>query len=46
VAAKIISVDSVGLSTADIASFPRTRLDGAFWPLSDAVSFENGAVSF
>ena len=46
IAATIISVDSLGLSTADITSFPRTQLNGAFWPLSDAVSLEKDAVSF
>lgn len=43
VAKQIISVDSEGLSTAAIASFPRERLAGAFWPLSDEVRFDGGA---
>ena len=43
VAAKIISVDGEGLSTANIASFPRQRLIGQFWPLTDNVQFDTGA---
>lgn len=43
VARQIISVDSEGLSTAAIASFPRERLVGKFWPLSDEVQFDIGA---
>lgn len=39
-AAQIISVDSVGLSTADITSFPRERLVGEYWPLSDRAALE------
>lgn len=34
-AERIITVDSVGLSTADITSFPRRCLQGPFWPLHD-----------
>ena len=40
-AAQIISVDSVGLSTADITSFPRERLVGEYWPLSDRAALED-----
>ncbi|MCY1219235.1 hypothetical protein D9M68_896130 [compost metagenome] len=43
VAKHIISVDSEGLSTAAIASFPRERLVGEFWPLWDEVRFDGGA---
>ncbi|WP_316151526.1 M81 family metallopeptidase [Cupriavidus sp. BIC8F] len=43
VARQIISVDSEGLSTAAIASFPRERLVGEFWPLWDEVRFDGGA---
>ncbi|MNM74873.1 hypothetical protein D3C81_866380 [compost metagenome] len=32
---QIITVDSVGLSTADITSFPRRNLVGEYWPLHD-----------
>lgn len=38
-ARQIISVDSVGLSTADITSFARERLQGQYWPLSEDVPF-------
>ena len=38
---QIISVDSVGLSTADITSFPRERLVGEYWPLSDRAALED-----
>ncbi|MGG7598229.1 M81 family metallopeptidase [Pseudomonas sp. WC1] len=34
-AEQIITVDSVGLSTANITSFPRSRLLGPFWPLQE-----------
>ncbi|VVD64478.1 MlrC family protein 2 [Pandoraea horticolens] len=40
-AKQIISVDSVGLSTADITSFTRERLQGQYWPLSDAAQFQS-----
>ena len=40
-AAQIISVDSVGLSTADITSFPRERLVGEYWPLPDRAALED-----
>lgn len=43
VARQIISVDSEGLSTAAIASFPREKLVGEFWPLSDEVRFGGDA---
>jgi microcystin degradation protein MlrC len=39
-AKEIISVDSVGLSTADITSFARERLQGQYWPLSDKAQFQ------
>ncbi|WP_353191949.1 M81 family metallopeptidase [Pandoraea pnomenusa] len=39
-ATQIISVDSVGLSTADITSFDRERLQGQYWPLSEAATFQ------
>lgn len=39
-AKQIISVDSVGLSTADITSFVRERLQGQYWPLSDKAQFQ------
>ncbi|WP_306854736.1 MlrC C-terminal domain-containing protein [Cupriavidus necator] len=42
VAGQIISVDSEGLSTAAIASLPRERFSGRFWPLSDEVRFDCG----
>ncbi len=38
-ATQIISVDSVGLSTADITSFPRERLAGEYWPLADIAGY-------
>jgi len=43
VAKQIISVGSEGLSTAAIASFPRKRLVGEFWPLSEEVRFDGAA---
>ncbi len=39
-AKQIISVDSVGLSTADITSFAREHLQGEYWPLSDKAQFQ------
>jgi len=36
-AAKIITVDSEGLSSAAITSFPRQRLAAPVWPLNDGV---------
>lgn len=36
-AAKIITVDSIGLSSAAITSFPRQRLAASVWPLNDGV---------
>ncbi|MFT3799619.1 MAG: M81 family metallopeptidase [Burkholderiaceae bacterium] len=37
-AAQIITVDSPGLSSADILSFPRHRLAEAVWPAADAMA--------
>lgn len=39
-AAQIVSVDSIGLSTANITSFSRSRLKGEYWPLSDDARFQ------
>ncbi|NML99082.1 M81 family metallopeptidase [Paraburkholderia sp. RP-4-7] len=37
IASAIITVDSPGLSSADVASFPRSRLAQHIWPLHDDV---------
>lgn len=41
IASKIITVNTTGLSSADIAGFPRTHLKKALWPL-DTVRFSEG----
>ena len=38
VARQIITVDSEGLSSADLSLFPRNRLAVALWPLSESVA--------
>jgi toxic protein SymE len=41
VAREIVTVDSPGLSTAAVTSFPRSRLAQPMWPSDDAVRFTN-----